>query len=256
MTRIKHSLVVFILSLAAFGCSPRCAEDTCTRILFIGNSYIYANDLPGTLTALAAAGGDPIESETAAQGGWRLADHAASSRTLSQLTSSDWDYVILQEQSQIPSVEQARTSQMFPAVRDLVKKTEAVGAKPILFVTWGHRNGSPQSGLNTYARMQAEIDLGYMRIARELGSRVAPVGYVWAEVMKQYPDINLWQDDGSHPSGQGTYLAACVFYAVIFGRSPQGLSYHGNLSADSAQLLQSIAAEVVLKNPKQWNLAW
>lgn len=54
--------------------------------------------------------------------------------------------------------------------------------------------------------------------------------------------IDLWQDDGSHPTVAGTYLAACVFYGVIFGESPRGLSYHDGLTSNEAAYLQSVAA--------------
>ena len=66
------------------------------------------------------------------------------------------------------------------------------------------------------------------------------------------PEVNLWQADNSHPTEQGTYLAACVFYAVIFRQSPENLSYRGNLPSATAGYLQSLAANTVLHNPTQW----
>jgi hypothetical protein len=66
--------------------------------------------------------------------------------------------------------------------------------------------------------------------------------------------LDLWQDDGGHPTEQGTYLAACVFYAVIFHQSPEGLTYLAHLPKEIAQFLQQIAANTVLNNPDQWNL--
>jgi hypothetical protein len=57
----------------------------------------------------------------------------------------------------------------------------------------------------------------------------------------------LWQSDGSHPNEAGTYLAACVFYATLFQQSPEGLSFRGSLAQDTAQTLQSLAAETLMK---------
>jgi hypothetical protein len=65
----------------------------------------------------------------------------------------------------------------------------------------------------------------------------------------QDPQLQPWQEDGSHPTEQGTYLAACVFYAVIFQESPQGLSYTRSLSAETAHQLQGVAAGRVLNIP-------
>ena len=83
---------------------------------------------------------------------------------------------------------------------------------------------------------------------------MAPVGYAWSKLRQQNPQLNLWQEDGSHPSEQGTYLAACVFYSVIYKESPVGLSYTGNLSTEDAQLLQKMAADIVLTHPEFWNI--
>jgi len=226
----------------------------CSRILFIGNSYTYTNDLPAMFTQLARAGGHKVETGMAAEGGWTLSDHVQSSETLDQLKSSKWDFVVLQEQSEIPAIEQSRTVSMYPAARLLVHQIEDVGATPIFFLTWAHRDGWPENGLPDYESMQVQINLGYMGIAHELDTGVAPVGYAWLIAERQNPNLDLWQADGSHPTEQGTYLAACVFYATIFRQSPEGLTYLGHLPQEIAQGLQTIAASTVLNNPKQWNL--
>jgi hypothetical protein len=63
--------------------------------------------------------------------------------------------------------------------------------------------------------MQFQVDIGYVRIAQELTVPVVPVGYTWLLVRGQNPQLDLWQEDGSHPTDLGTYLAAGVFYAVF-----------------------------------------
>lgn len=226
----------------------------CSRVLFIGNSYTYVNDLPGMFTELAKAGGHRVETGLAAEGGATLADQVNSPGTLDKLGSSRWDFVVLQEQSQIPSVEQVRRQQMYPAARSLARRIEDAGARPILFMTWAHRDGWPENGLPDYESMQVAIDDGYLGIARELGVPVAPVGYAWLLTHRQDPRLELWQPDGSHPSAQGSYLAACVFYAAMFHESPEGLSYLADLPDQTARLLQTVAADAVLSNPAQWNL--
>ena len=203
---------------------------------------------------LAKSGGHPIETGMVAKGGWTLAAHAASAETLDRLQSSRWDNVILQEQSQIPASEQARTASMYPAARLLVSRIKAADATPLFFLTWAHRDGWPEKGLNGYEAMQLQIDYGYLTIARELGVSVAPIGCAWMTARRNNPRLDLWQQDGSHPTEQGTYLAACVLYAAIFRASPEGLAYHAHLSTEIARDLQRIAADTVLKNPKRWNL--
>ena len=103
-----------------------------------------------------------------------------------------------------------------------------------------------------YASMQASIDDGYSVIARELQAAVAPVGFAWMARVTESLDPDLWQDDGSHPSIAGTYLAACVFYARIFAQSPIGLKYNAGLSSQAAAELQQVAFTTVLTDPSMW----
>lgn len=257
---MKRIVITCCLLLATLGCSSikNCVQtqgaDSCKRILFIGNSFTFENDLPGMFTKLANSGGHQVETGMVAQGGWTLADHVNSSDTMNQITASKWDYVVLQEQSEIPAFEQSRAATMYPATRTLVRQIEGAGATPIFFLTWAHRDGMPESGLQDYQTMQFQVDIGYLGIARELSAAISPVGYAWLLAKGQNPNLDLWQADGSHPSEEGTYLAACVFYAVIFRESPKGLTYQAGLSKETATFLQQISASTVLDNPAQWDL--
>jgi hypothetical protein len=256
---MKHKrlffLFLFIASQFLQACStPKtCDEVTngekCLRILFIGNSYTFSNDLPGTFVELARAGGHLVEAQMVANGGWGFSDHMASPDTLTAIQSKEWDYVVLQEQSTIPAAPYSRTNYMYPAARVLVNQIRSAGAKPVFFVTWGHKNGEPDMGIPNYVTMQAWVDQGYLAIAQELNVTLAPVGTAWYIAQKDAATPELWQEDGSHPTLAGTYLAANVFYATIFLQSPVGLSYRGTLPKDVAAHLQAIASKAVLNTP-------
>ena len=103
-------LILFVLLISTVGrapamdCSNLQANDPCTRVLFIGNSYTYVNDLPATFMNLARAGGHKTEVGMSAQGGWMLADHVKSSDTISMIDLNKWSFVVLQEQSEVPSI--------------------------------------------------------------------------------------------------------------------------------------------------------
>jgi hypothetical protein len=86
----------------------------------------------------------------------------------------------------------------------------------------------------------------YYKVGKEVGATVAPVGVAWEKTVRGNASINLWQKDGSHPSLAGSYLAACVFYATVFGESPVGLEYTGSLASSEASYLQEMAERVVL----------
>src|SRR5258708_6515145 len=254
-SRLKIFLIALCLLIASSGCASAglCTDaqgrPACLRILFIGNSYTYVNDLPTVFAEFAVSGGHPVETGMAATGGWTLAQHASSADTFAAIRSSKWNFVVLQEQSEIPSLPQSRTQAMYPAVRSLAGQIRAAGATPMLFITWAHRDGWPENGLKSYEAMQAQIDQGYLLIAEEQNLPAAPVGQAWWTATRQNPPLDLWQADGSHPTVQGTYLAACVFYAVIFRQSPVGSTFLGDLPQEPATTVQRIAANPVLNTP-------
>lgn len=218
-----------------------------TRILFIGNSYTYENEMPKIFRDLARAGGHEVRVAMVVQGGWTLNHHFRGVAT-TIIQQGAWDFIVLQEQSVIPSSQIIRERQMYPAIRALDTEIENAGAKTILFMTWGHRDGAAVLGSQDYDEMQSKIVDGYDYIGKELDLIVSPVGKAWQTALGKDPKIDLWKTDGSHPNKKGSYLSACVFYAVIFQESPEGLPIMVGLSEDEGLLLQQVAAETVFDN--------
>lgn len=263
--RPRTLLIALVLGLllADFGVSqlglfgaPGCVlpGTTCTRVLFIGDSYTYVNDLPTIFADLAWSGGHRVDTETLAAGGESLAGHVADSATASTIASEAWNSVVLQDQSEDPALSTSRETEMYPAVTQLVGMIRRDGAEPLLFLTWAHQSGWAQADLSSYSSMQAAVDQGYLGIASHLGLSIAPVGDAWQTAVGTQASPELWQEDGVHPTIAGTYLAACVFYATVFQQSPVRLGYDDGLPAAEATMLQRVAASTVLKNPIKWGL--
>jgi hypothetical protein len=225
-----------------------------SRILFVGNSLTFFNNLPETFAELARSGGHAVEVGISAQGGQTLAEHSTSATTLKKITGQRWDYLVLQEQSRIPAIAAQRNRQMVPAARLLDEKGAESGAHTVLFLAWASREGLPRAGFEDYAAMQAAIEAGYLEVAGEIGAMVAPVGMAWQRALEEHQELELWARDGSHPTPAGTYLAACVFYATLLGESPEGASYLAGLPEETAWFLQSVAADTVLRDPERWDL--
>ena len=261
LRRAAAGAIVSIGLLGAAGCgtaaAPTCAAgagaSACTRVLFLGNSYTYVNDLPATFARLAQSGSHSVETGMVANGGETLAQHATSSDDSTKISSETWSYVVLQEQSDTPAYSSS-TSSMYSPAKVLTDQASRVGAVPLLFMTWAHKDGEPGAGQPTYQGSQEAVDRTYLALSGSLGAPVAPVGYTWLHVFLDHPEIDLWQDDNSHPTSAGTYLAACVFYATIFRQSPYGLSYDGGLADSQARILQDEAGRHVLDMQAQWNL--
>ncbi len=219
-------------------------SDQTLKVLFVGNSYTFYNNLPEMFEKLMVSGGYEIVVEQSTFGGWSLSNHAFSSETTEKIANSDWDYVILQEQSVVTNPEIG----MYPAIRELNAQVDDIGAESILFMTWGRRDGLESTGYPDYESMQTQIRENYQTIAGELDLTIAPVGLAWQYALAENPGLQLWDADGSHPSKEGTYLAAVVFYAVLTRESPEGLDYLAGLTEEMAQILQRLVSESILGN--------
>lgn len=256
--RLVAGFLTLALAICTLACAPASgcgsSPDGCLRVLFVGNSYTQVNDLPGTFAALARAGGHRVEAGMAAEGGQTLAGHTTSSNTQGQLTAGRWDVVVLQEQSEIPAVAASRDAMMAPAAQTLVDEVRGIGARAVLFSTWAHRDGDAAYRLDTEAAMQQAIDATYVSIGGQLGVGVVPVGEAWTAALSLNPPVTLWQDDGSHPTAQGTFLAAAVFYAALFGDDPVAAAQgSGAPPVDAARALAGVARDVVGQRG-QWGL--
>jgi hypothetical protein len=205
------------------------------RVLFIGNSYTYYNDLPGMLAALARAGKQPpLVHERETPGGYTLEKHWMDGKALKKLAAGKWDYVVLQEQSLRPLRDRAR---MFEYAHKLDDEIKRHGARTLLYQTWA-RQDAPEK--------QPELSRAHLDLGKELKARVVPVGMAWEWALKEAPKLALHVADKSHPSKAGTYLAACVFYATLYGKSPEGLPGDiGGLPDAEARRLQAVAWKTV-----------
>jgi hypothetical protein len=224
------------------------------RVLFIGNSYTYGNDLPSLIAQLLSAREIKLEHVSVTPGGATLEKHWADGKALAAICTQKWDYVVLQEQSTRPIRDREA---MFKAARLLHAEIVKAGAKTLLYETWAAK-ASPEE--------QPKLSEAYETLGRELGATVVPVGEAWRKAIAA--GFELHGNDGRHPNRRGSYLAACLFVATLTGQSPVGLPSKGIAegkpwTVDDASALQRIAAEthtaVVASAPTEaaWrNLPW
>lgn len=233
------------------------AQDSLS-VLFIGNSYVYSNNLPSMLENLTLSLGDELTIDSKTNGGFTFNNHLNDPNTFTKLHSKPWDYVILQGQSQEPSFpfSQVNANTLPQAVRlaDSVYANKYC-SQAMYFMTWGRENGDPQwDSINSFYKMNDRLRLAYLRISDSAEASVAPVGSAWRYVRDNYPSIQLYSGDGSHPSVAGSYLAACTFYTSLFHKSPVGATYLAGLDATTAGLLQNAASITVLDSLTTFHL--
>ncbi|MBK9383666.1 MAG: hypothetical protein IPN34_02410 [Planctomycetes bacterium] len=216
--------------------SPRSAvpagADSPLRVLFVGNSYTYGNDVPWMVRGLAAAekGARPLEVESIAIGGATLRNHVESGAVAEKLATGRFEVLVLQEQSQLPLLDRAA---FHAAVRELHATAAKTSTRVVFFCTWARRDHPEQ---------RAGLEEAYAEIAAELGATMAPVGRAFerhaalakraGSKREQTPvagnaasaPLSLYAEDGSHAAPCGSYLAAALLLEAIQGRPARALA--------------------------------
>ncbi|OIQ30943.1 MAG: hypothetical protein BM564_01655 [Bacteroidetes bacterium MedPE-SWsnd-G2] len=223
------------------------------QVLFLGNSYTGANNLPLIIQNMAENTGDVLIYDSNTPGGHRFLNHAVNSTSLAKINAEQWDYVVLQGQSQETSWSASQmATEVYPHVETL---TTAIRANydcsnPLFYMTWGRENGDANncefiSWVCTYEGMDDAIYNTYMDLAEVNEGEVAPAGAVWRYLRTNHPEIDLYTADGSHPSLAGSYAAACAFYTMIYKKDPSLITWNSTLSEADANTIKLAAKTVV-----------
>ena len=232
-------------------------------VLFLGNSYTYANNLPLMISEIALSFGDTVNYDSNTPGGCTLQGHTINSTSLSKISQQSWDFVVIQAQSQEPSFPPSQVAtQTYPYAQILVDSIAANDSctEPVFFMTWGRKNGDANNAsfypiLGTYLGMQWRLRQSYLEMGLTHNATVAPVGMSWKKSIHTNPSFELYLPDESHPNIAGSYLAACTFYCTLFNKSCVGSSYYpSSLSASDAAYLQDLASTTVLDSTATWNM--
>jgi hypothetical protein len=243
----RRGLLVLSLAIAATGAPA--AQNKTLRVLFIGNSLTYANELPAMVREIArAAGGVRIDVFNVAKPDFGLVEHWQDGDASKAIARGRWDLVVLQ---------QGPSSQPDSRVilRDYVKRYDEqirkVGARTALYSVWPSRARS---------RDFDGVSESYALAAKDVGALLMPAGEAWRAAWRRDPALPLYDRDGFHPSQLGSCLAALVVYKAI----AQSVSNTGRMedrgfppcmprdmpnAADVRTLLRAAASEAMKEQP-------
>ena len=258
---MKFKIILhLILSFSIVGAS---AQDTLS-VLFLGNSYCSVNNLPQLVQNLSASAGKTLIIDSNMPGGFTLTGHSSDPSSTAKISQGNWDYIILQEQSQIPTIDQYRYNDMYPAMANLKTMIEQYSpcAKIITYMTWGRRFGGQQCDpSNTYCspvfsdfnQMQDSLSSAYWQISESLNIQCAPVGESWRAILSD-TNLVLHSADNSHPNIDGSYVAALTLFSSIWKQPSLGLTYNAGITSGLAQYYQQMSDNVLFNSTNDWNL--
>lgn len=246
------------------------------RVLMYGNSYTSSNNLGSLVESITDADGYNGTVTPLSGGGMMLQDHwqninASAHQWNTTLRGSTWDYVVMQDQSQVPSLptNDSYWQESKNASVVISDEIEAEGAEAVLFMTWGRRSGESGTQWHQYnninqnfTSMQERLTEGYTRFAENITAAgntvwIAPVGLAFKTVHDSVVAAgddptasgnlfyDLYTSDGSHPSLSGSYLAACVLHSTTTGETCVGSNDSIALNASVKLTLQQAADDTV-----------
>jgi hypothetical protein len=213
LRRNRYTLwAVFIGCLLSIQLSAQ--DSSHKKVLFVGNSYTYFWNLPQTVGAMSQHGNQKLNVEQSTAGGVNLAQHWRSEKGLKTrqlLEDNTYDIIIFQDHS-LRSIEAPDSLHYYG--EKFIDLAQSKGAEVYLYMTWS-RSWNPFM-IETIARE-------YEKLAEATGVNLVPVGLAWDKSTRLRPDLDLYDPDDTHPSPEGTYLSACMFYGALTGQSPRGL---------------------------------
>lgn len=239
---------VFALHVAALGCledpvptAPPLREGD-HRILFVGNSLTYTNDLPGAVVTVAHALDRDVAVASVAYPNFALEDHWYSgiADVVGELAP---DVVVMQQGPSSQPQNQRHLAAWSDSLSGVVRR---VDGEPALLMVWP-----------SLSRELAFDDVrdAYYAAAEGVGGAFIPVGEAFRALYAHDPELSPFGPDGFHPSDVGTVLAAYVVIGTLFGDPVTGLPAELetppeggrmiSLDAEAAPVLQSIADSVV-----------
>jgi hypothetical protein len=226
--------------------ASRVARRERKKILFVGNSHVlfwalwhsvehFINSTPNDIH---------LEAHRALIGGKDMSYHYEQTDVVKRIVDGKFDYVVIQS---LPSADPKALEKLEQYAAKYAEIARFAGSKLMLYCVWPHK-GDPLSAFDS-------ISAPHHAVARRLGMTFVPAGPAWKESLARRPDLQLFNtSDAIHSGLWGAYLTACVFYAVLIGKSPVNavpstvLGGQLNVCRQTAAFLQQIAWDTVQKN--------
>lgn len=232
------------------------------KVLFIGNSLTYYNNMPQMFDSLATTSGKEVYVDQATVGGKPLWQLLHDQSVIDKINEKQWDYVVLQSDdiTAFPDMynDEIETLEEFKNIILLNNPSSQI----IYTMIWGLRDGVTVLELNgqyiyySYEEYMKKIYAGTLFVANATNLMIAPVGWAWYSAVLDDASNKplLFASDGAHPSLQGSYLMACVMNAVIFQNRDTSIGFYSSIPVEKAKYYQQKAVATVFDSLELWNI--
>ena len=236
------------------------------RVLFLGNSLVFFNDMPNIFEELCLYAGIPMEVDSVTQGSCTMSLLATTETNIglqayNKLTQEEWDYVIIEPSRRATPFEDTVFNAELEAAVVLDELARDAGAETLIYSVWGLNKGETgvyqQVGYDSIKTGTHEITrsahCNYMNyfgeaVSEKLGGRkIIRAGYAFENSIATYPSTNLYYTDEQHPNQTGSYLVACTIFDTMFNQEVSGVEYTYSINAGTAYNMQAIADLTVIE---------
>jgi hypothetical protein len=232
------------------------------KILFIGNSLTYFNNMPLMFANLAKASGKEVYVDQATLAGMPLRQLVYDQSVVSKINEKAWDYIVLQSDDITAFPDMYSTEiETLMAVKHIINQNNP-SSRIIYTMIWGLRDGVTLKELSgqivhySYKEYMIKIYEGTLNVANSTNLMIAPVGWGWYSAILDDEGNKslLFYSDGAHPSSHGSYLMACIMNAVIFQNSDTDISFYSDIPMERAIYYQQKAVSTVFNSLDLWNI--
>ena len=273
-----RKILLLILTLTFFACNSQDEKNSKQmNVLFIGNSLTYYNDMPGMLQKMMNEKNLDINIEQITYPGFSLYAHLENiveegsenqvrtrkksdqeiTETEKKIQEKEWDIIIMQTGGVTILIPEIRKEKVDPAIKEIMSLSNS-NSKFILFNTWTTKINYPKEYcysaivIDKYSSQGEKIcspeiangqeyfdalQSGYRELSDNNNISLTRHAQVFQETIGKYPEIDLLED-AMHPSKEGAFLSACLFYKLISGKDPKSLEYTAGLDVKTTDLMK------------------
>ena len=217
----KYLFIIRLICVAVIFTPALAEENSNLRVLFVGNSLTYYNDVPGLVRQMSGSADQSvdIDVEMLAAGGASIAQHIQAGHLQRYLRDGDFDFVVFQDIGGWPICppEFPGCAESIASIDKITALIRSKGAEPVWYSTY-QRIPAIQTALSDKAR----------KIAERLDIRLADVGAAWSYYESIAGEGAPFIDDG-HPNKVGSLIAAATIFQAL-------ASHIGSLEVDDGEL--------------------
>lgn len=205
------------------------------RILFIGNSHTYFNDMIGMFMCMAneIKSIPNVEVTMLAHPYVNLDYHKDQPEVRFNILYGGYDYIVIQQGAH-PFKGEKDLIDGAKAINEFIKETNGV---PVAYMTWAQKD-KPEN--------QDEMTRAYVNMSKKINAILAPVGEVFKALRDE--DIELYYKDGSHASKIGSYISAATILKAIFKCDLNNLPTTVNHNGKNICILEKNMMSIIKKN--------